>query len=43
MDWIKNQNTMEKARKDFKTIESALEEMKLGTEIAMVFMSLCYL
>lgn len=27
----------EKARKDFKTIESALEEMKLGTEIAMDF------
>lgn len=33
----KESKDYEKARKDFKTIESALEEMKLGTEIAMDF------
>lgn len=33
----KESKDFEKARKDFKTIESALAEMKLGTEIVMDF------
>lgn len=33
----KESNDYEKARTDLKTIESALKEMKLGTEIAMNF------